>query len=173
MSRINSEIEINAPREKVWAVLADLGAIQNFNPGVKKSYYTSEAREGVGAGRVCELRPLGAIEENVSDWQEGKSFTLNVRPLKKAPPFKKATARFQLDSVGQKTRVAVDINYTLRFGPLGRLLDALMVRPQFSKAAPEILLGLKHYVETGEKVDPAVVKKLKAAGVVMPAVARA
>jgi carbon monoxide dehydrogenase subunit G len=173
MSQFNSEIEINAPREKVWAVLADLGAIQNFNPGVKKSYYTSEAREGVGAARVCEFRPIGAVEESALDWQEGKSFTLDVRPLEKAPPFKKATARFQLDSVGQKTRVAVDINYTLRFGLLGQLLDAVMFRPQFGKAAPEILLGLKHYVETGEKVDPSVVKRLKAAGVVTPAVARA
>jgi carbon monoxide dehydrogenase subunit G len=162
MTSIRTEIRINAPREKVWTVLADLGAIQQFNPGVKKSYYTSESRQGVGASRVCELRPLGAIEESALDWQEGKSFTLDIRPLSKAPPFKKATGRFQLDSVGQKTRVALDIDYTLRFGLLGRLLDALMVRPQFRKAVPELLLGLKHHVETGEPVDPAVIKRLKA-----------
>ena len=161
------------PWEKVWTILADLGAIQNFNPVVKKSYYTSETREGVGASRVCEFRPLGAIEESALDWQEGRSFTLDIRPLKKAPPFRKATARCQLNSVGQRTRVAVDIEYTLRFGLLGRLLDALMFRPQFGKAVPEILLGLKHYIETGETVNPAVVKRLKAAGVVTPAGAHA
>ncbi len=150
--------------------MADLGAIQNFNPGVKKSYYTPDTHEGVGASRVCELRPLGAIEESALDWQEGKSFTLAIRPLKKAPPFRNATGHFQLDSVGQKTGVALDINYTLRFGLLGRLLDALMVRPQFRKAVPELLLGLKHYVETGETVDPAVIKRLHdATGSAVPA----
>ncbi len=113
---------------------------------------------------------FGAIEESALDWQEGKSFTLDIRPLKKAPPFRNATGHFQLDSVGQKTRVALDINYTLRFGLLGRLLDALMVRPQFRKAVPELLLGLKHYVETGETVDPAVIKRLHdATGSAVPA----
>ncbi len=61
MTRISREIRIHAPKEKVWAAIADLGAIQDFHPGVKKSYYTSEQREGVGASRHCDLKPFGFV----------------------------------------------------------------------------------------------------------------
>lgn len=47
MTHVSSEIRINAPKEKVWPIIADLGAIQNFNPAVNKSYYTSEVKEGL------------------------------------------------------------------------------------------------------------------------------
>ncbi len=68
MTKIREEIKIQAPKEKVWAILADLGAIHNFNADVRKSYYTSEAKEGVGVSRACELRPMGIVEEKVTEW---------------------------------------------------------------------------------------------------------
>lgn len=165
MTHISSEIRLNAPKEKVWAIWADLGGIQNFHPGVKKSYYTSEKKEGVGASRVCEFIPMGKVEESVTEWREGEEMTLAVFPKEKAPPFKTAHGRFALKPDGQGTVVTFAFDYALKFGPLGRLLDALMVRPQLRKAVPEILLGLKHHVETGEPVDPAVIKRLKGAAV--------
>lgn len=36
-----------------------------------------------------------------------------------------------------------------------------MVGPQFRKAMPNLLIGLKHYVETGEAIDKAVLRKVK------------
>ena len=44
MTQIREEIRILAPKEKVWAILADLGDIHNFDADVRKSYYTSEAK---------------------------------------------------------------------------------------------------------------------------------
>ncbi len=55
MTQISSEIRINAPKQKVWAIIADLGAVQNFHPDVQKSYYSSENQKGLGTSRVCEL----------------------------------------------------------------------------------------------------------------------
>ncbi len=37
MTKISSEIRIDAAKEKVWDIIADLGGVQNFHPGVKKS----------------------------------------------------------------------------------------------------------------------------------------
>ncbi len=44
-----------------------------------------------------------------------------------------------------RSRLALD--YELKFGPLGRMMDRLLVRRQFKKVVPAILVGLKRYVE--------------------------
>lgn len=49
MTGVSREVPIDAPKDKVWATLANLGAIQNYNPMVARSYYTSDTRTGVGA----------------------------------------------------------------------------------------------------------------------------
>ena len=51
MTKVSGHIVINAPKEKVWEVISDLGAISVWHPGVANSYYTSKQREGVGAAR--------------------------------------------------------------------------------------------------------------------------
>ena len=48
----------------------------------------------------------------------------------------------------------------LRFGILGRLMDAMMVRREFTKIVPKVLAGLKHHVETGELVNQEVAGRL-------------
>lgn len=45
------------------------------------------------------------------------------------------------------------IEYSLKMGPVGALMDATLVKPQFSKGFGGLLAGLKHYTETGEQVD--------------------
>jgi len=164
MTQITSSIRINAPKDRVWAVLADLGGIQRYNPMVKKSFYNTSEKHGVGAGRVCELLPMGQLEETAVKWSEGQSYTLEVRPLKGMPPMKDVQATLSVSEDGDATVVDLDMSYSLKFGPLGALMDALMVRPQFSKAAPNIIKGLKHFVETGEEVTPQVIKRIDAQG---------
>lgn len=161
MTRIYHNIRINAPKEKVWSILADLGAIQNFNPGVKKSYYVSEEKQGPGASRVCELIPLGSIKETATAWQEGESFALDIRPLSPIPPLKQAVGRFTLKADGQHTIITLAMEYNLKFGPLGVLLNALAFKSQFRRGLSDLLLGLKHHAETGELVDQKVIKRLK------------
>ncbi len=43
MSNFSAHIKINAPKEQVWAVLADLGSIYKWNPGIARSYSTSDS----------------------------------------------------------------------------------------------------------------------------------
>ena len=54
MSKLTHQVTINAPVDEVWEVLADFGAIDKWAPPVSKSYSTTEANGGVGAGRHCD-----------------------------------------------------------------------------------------------------------------------
>ena len=52
MTRVTNEIRIDAPREKVWNVIAELGSVSVWNPFLADSRYTSEAKEGLEAAQA-------------------------------------------------------------------------------------------------------------------------
>jgi|GEM_PF-1906127 hypothetical protein len=66
MTIIISEIRIKAPKAKVWSVLSDLGTISVWSPAIAKSFYTSEAKEGLEATRHCDFPGGGYIEERAT-----------------------------------------------------------------------------------------------------------
>ncbi len=144
---IKEEIKINVPKDKVWNVLSDLSGIQNFHPGVKKSYYVTDQKEGIGAARVCELKPMGSIKETAVEWSEGQLMSLTIESLEKAPPLKNAYGRIKLEKDGNDTVASLEMGYELKFGILGGLMNSMMVKPQFQKVVPAMLKGLKNYCE--------------------------
>jgi uncharacterized protein YndB with AHSA1/START domain len=155
MTKFTREVRIHAPKEKVWAALADFGNIAVFNPTVPISYSTNNLHSGKGATRHCDIGTGGSsIEERVVAWQEGESMTIDIYAGKKAPPFRQAQATIAVREAGADvTIVRGTLEYSMKFGPLGALMDALMVKPQFGKAWTALFAGLKHHIETGEKVD--------------------
>ncbi len=150
MTRITGDIHIDAPKEHVWDILADLGGIKNFHPGLTDSYYHPGAKRGVGASRHCDLKPFGSLEETVVRWEEGESYTLRIHDGKKVPPFSRAegTLAVRANGGGSGTVATMTLEYSLKFGPLGRLMNAIMVRRQFEKVIPAVLGGLKKYAES-------------------------
>ncbi len=162
MTQLSSEICIQALPTHVWRVLADLGAIKKFNPSVRASRYISEQRVGPGAARQCDLLPMGSLQETTIDWQEGEAITLRMHSWHRTPPFRTATVRFAIAPQEGSTLASCDIDYHMKWGPLGQLLDGWMVRPQFRKVLADMLQGLKHYCETGEAVTPEVWRRLRA-----------
>jgi hypothetical protein len=57
MTTIHQEIQAACSPESVWALLADLVAVERYNPRVKRAAIEGAQRSGVGARRSCELVP--------------------------------------------------------------------------------------------------------------------
>ncbi|MEM7537604.1 MAG: SRPBCC family protein [Chloroflexota bacterium] len=155
MAVITREIEINAPKAKVWDVLADFGNISRFNPSVPKSYLTSGQTSGVGMTRHCDLSMMSgaSVEERVLEWVDGERMAIEIYDGEKMPPMRKAIAYLSVSERNGKTFVTGTMDYTLKMGPLGRVMDAMMVKPQLGKTWEKLFAGLKHHLETGETVD--------------------
>ena len=149
MTHIKRQTTINAPQAQVWEVIADLGAVQDFNPNVSRSYYNSGPRTGVGASRHCDLTVGGSLEETAIAWKDGESFTLELHGGKLTPPFQGAEATFRLHPEGGRTRVTVDLEYSMKYGLLGALMDRILVQNRFGNALGTTLDALKKYVENG------------------------
>ena len=159
MTTFSTSVRIEAPIEKVWEVLSDLGSIYRWNPGVTHSYATSEATSGEGATRHCDIKvgPMsGYLKERAFDWRDGEGFKIDI--YESSMPLKSNIVEFSVRADGDGTHVTVCPEYAVKFGFIGAIADALMFRRQFKKGMDGLLAGLKYHVETGKEVGTDVPK---------------
>lgn len=162
MTTLNHEIYINAPKSQVWDVIANLGGIVKFHPLVTNSYYVTDDKQGTGAARVCEFGPDTSVNETAIAWNEGESYTLDVQFIKgQKPPVHSFHGSLSLREHGSGTVVGMTLEYAPKFGPLGKIMDVMLLRPKFNKLVSSVLKGLKHHIETGESVDPQVLSQIE------------
>ncbi len=146
MTVVTSEIRIDAPRDKVWDVVADLGSVSIWNPALADSHYTSDAKEGVGASRHCDFPDGGYVKEHALEWKPGEAFTLDI--YEGTVPFASATGGFSLSDDEDGTMTTIAIEYDLKADvPVD---PQEIERQNREELLPLVLAGLKHYVETGE-----------------------
>ncbi len=145
MGSFKRSIGINAPVASVWEVLADIGNISEWNPGVVRSYVTGDRAGEVGAARHCDLGGKNYLDEEVIEWDEGRLLTIRV--VGSNMPFKTADIRFTLSGEGDGTTVTVAPEYSLKGSIVGVLMDTLVVRRMYVRGMESLLSGLKEHVE--------------------------
>ena len=152
MGSFATSVRIDASREQVWAVLSDLGSIYKWNPGIEHSFATSDEATGDDAMRQCDLPDGGFLRERAFNWSEGEGFTIEV--YETSLPLKESFVDFRATPEGEATVVNLKMDYKLKFGPIGALLDAAFAGRQARNGMAELLGGLKDYVETGKQANP-------------------
>jgi ligand-binding SRPBCC domain-containing protein len=146
MTLLENSIRIDAPPERVWSVLATLDALQKYDPGVSNVEVLSSERQGPGAERRCDLAPGGWFKERVATWRpnEALSFELYECTL----PVRRLRHDYELVPDGAGTIVRQRMEYQLKFGPVGALLDAIVVRRKWNDGIRGFFEGLKRFVES-------------------------
>jgi uncharacterized protein YndB with AHSA1/START domain len=152
--QLTREVAIDAPREQVWAVVADSNRLAEWAPPVKDVSELSDRPEGVGSTRICQVE-LG-----------GRSGTMTERCVAFEPPHRAAyvvdddnlgfgrmfadygfTITIEDDLRGGSI-ASTETHYTPR-NPLFKLINALIMRRRFERAVDELLSGLKRASERG------------------------
>lgn len=149
MTVLENSIHIDAPPEKVWSVLASLDALERYDPGVRKSKIVTALREGPGSARRCDLAPGGWLQEKVADWRPNESLAFEL--FECTLPVRRLKHSYTLTAEGSGTTVHQRMEYELKLGPIGRLMDATIVRKKWDAGIKGFFAGLKHYVETGQR----------------------
>ena len=147
MTVLDNAIRIDASPERVWATLAKLDVLHEYDPVVAKSEALPGPRDGLGASRQCDLKAGGWFRERVTAWvpQRALSFELFDCTL----PVRRLTHSYTLTPEAGGTLVEQRMEYELKFGPIGMLMDTLMVRRKSDAGIKGFFQGLKRYVETG------------------------
>ena len=132
MRTVNLSKKIDAPRQVIWEILADFGNVADWNTGVNESHSTSDAANGVGATRHCDLGAGGGLEETIRDWEPNERMAISIDAATKAP-IKGGLGTFVLtgDEAGP-TEVALQFEYTPKGGPIGNLFGRVLDK-QFMK----------------------------------------
>ena len=149
MGKFAEQIAIKASRPTVWQALADIGAIYQWNPGVLRSRTTTAGEIGLGSGRRCELGHKNYLDERVVEWEPDRALTMRI--VDTNLPFKTADIRFTLTARDDDTLVTVSPSYTLKYGVLGRIMDAMLLRYAYRRGMINLLTGLKRYIEDGHR----------------------
>jgi len=149
MTVLENSIRIDAPPAKVWSVLSALDTLDQYDPVVKKSELVTQAKEGLGAARRCDLAPSGWFKEKVSEWDPDRSLAFEL--VECSLPVRRLKYRYTLTTEGGATVVLQRMEYELKFGLLGKLLNSLMVRKKWDAGVKGFFAGLKYYVETGRR----------------------
>lgn len=142
----NAIININAPKDQVWAVLEDFNNVYLWAPGVSKSHALGDKRQEVGASRYCKLEDFGEIDEVVTEWNQGEGFTYSVSAL---GPLNNAVSRWTLTTINATTtQLEVEFAYDIRFGLLGKMMHALVMQKKLHTSLPQTLQDFKNHMES-------------------------
>jgi polyketide cyclase/dehydrase/lipid transport protein len=143
MSNVRVTHQTSASSQACWALLADFKNIALFNPNLSQSYLVEGSSEtGVGTMRQCDMKDgKSFIRERVLEWNEGRDYTVEI--YEGSMPVDKAIIKIGLvPGATGGTQVFMDFTYTTRMGPLGKVLDVVMMRSMFEKMLRSVVEGL-------------------------------
>jgi|GEM_PF-408587 len=146
MATIFNEIAINATTQQVWAVLSDLAVLEKYDPTVLRSELISTEISGIDAKRKVYMKDgKNWFEEKVTEWQPNKALTIQLTNC--TFPIDHLKHSYSFETSGNTTVVKQVMVYDVKFGALGKLMDALMVKKQTDKGIKLFMAGLKKFVE--------------------------
>ena len=151
MTILRHEARASCSPERVWSLLADLESVQRYNQTVRAASIHGEQRTGVGAQRLCQLVPSGRVVERVTHWEEGHALGLEIAESDWPIHFMKWVTR--IEAQGGGTRITQDLEYKVKFGPLGWLLDNLVMKKKLTSTLDSVFAELVRLAERGNEPE--------------------
>lgn len=148
MSSLTRSVAIDAGKDNVWEVLADFGAVSKWAPTITDSATVGDVTQGVGAVRTCEHEKMGTLQETIVSWTEGEEYSYDVTaglPF----PMKALRNQWNVREQGAGTAVTLHQEFSTKLGPLGWLMESMMLKRMMRQEMRLALAGLKYHIETG------------------------
>ena len=111
-----------------------------------RSVAISTGITGPGAARKVEMKDgKNWFEEKITTWEPGEILTYQLTAC--SFPVSGLSHSYTFEDAGDRVRVKQAMEYTVKFGWLGRLMDKLMIRKQTQAGIDKFFDGLKKYSE--------------------------
>jgi len=146
MATIYNEIMISSDSGKIWDILTDLELLEPYDPTVRKSVLISSQKARVGAARKVDMADgKNWFEERVTRFEPGNVLTIELTAC--SFPVERLSHSYSFEQVGSQTKVIQVMDYTVKFGLFGKLIDALMIKKQSDAGIKKFMSGLKSIAE--------------------------
>lgn len=148
MTTLRNEISIHAPMEHIWEALSRVENLEKFDPTVKSSVALTSLQSGMGASRKVNMRDgKNWFEEKVVEFKPHESLVYQLTDC--SFPIKGLKHSYSFEQAGTDVMVRQVMQYTVKFGLLGKVMDRLMIRKQTNSGILKFFDGLKAYAEQG------------------------
>lgn len=148
------------PADKAWQKLKDLSLAHNYVPGINECRITTQQKEGVGASRRVS-GPQQALDETVTEWNEGRGFTIRLHKGDKPPaPFREATFTYRIDKIDDKS-CKLTCTMTYEVAGIMKLLHGLFLGNLIRNNIRDVALSMACFYETGKKPSKDDLKRLR------------
>ncbi|MFK7921879.1 MAG: SRPBCC family protein [Bacteroidia bacterium] len=151
LKRVQAEVYINAPIEKVWKIVGENFAENSaFSVNAKKTYYLKEVDGMIGSQRRTvdykdKIIDVEIVEYDANDKHvKWEIFNMNVAPLKAG------NSSYTLSSDGKGGTVLVQ---KAAFKMKVFFMD-WVAKGKFTTLFKTQLAAIKHFTETGESITP-------------------
>jgi len=160
---VRAAAPVPLPIEACWEKLRDLTRARDYVPGLTDTVISTEAKQGIGASRVVSHRQFGDMDETVVAWDEGVGITVRLhKGARPARPFKQGAFRYEFRPAGAHCEIHTSLSYVLPGGPLGRLVDALLLRRVFQTNVENVAVCLAENYRTDQPVPESEIPRLRA-----------
>ena len=116
----DDDVDVVAVKAAISRKAEDIGCLKASRP-------IGDQTHGVGARRQVDLKPISALVETVTAWEEGRTIATTNQPSALVP-FKQAESRLTLEPDDDGTAITFDYRYVPRGGPMGRLTGLVIDR---------------------------------------------
>ena len=97
--RVKETIEINAPAEKVWALMGNFGDLGAWHPAIAKTEISGGKNNEVGATRVLTLKDGGTINETLTAF-DAAGMTMKYDITESVLPVREYGATIKVEAAG-------------------------------------------------------------------------
>jgi ribosome-associated toxin RatA of RatAB toxin-antitoxin module len=147
--QVKNNMRVNVSATKIWEVLGDYSSIEKFAPTIKSSPIVEGRSSGLGAKRLCTFNDGSSLIEEITDYQEGKSFKLVVS--EHSMPLISQNAEMKVAAVDENTcDIFMTVNFVVKGGPFGLIMGIVMMKPLMNSVTKNILTGLAYHSITGK-----------------------
>lgn len=147
MARLERNIVIRAPVERVWRVLVDPVRSPDWEAGLVG---VEDANELLDSPAASCIQVMSFRRQTVQGEAEVvEAYAPHTRALRVQPPLTvSAMRRERLVETDEGTEITLELSYDTRGGPLGALLDVALTRPRLAMMLAESLRNLRRLVES-------------------------
>ena len=145
MPRIVKSIDIDAPREHVFAYAADAGKQPEWTTFMKEIEITSGDGKSRGSTDRCLIKIGPRAQPVEAEWTE---YQTNESFGRRATSGMQMQGRMTFTSSGEGTRVEWAIEYSPPLGSLGAVIDVLFMNRVFQNEVEASLENLKTALES-------------------------
>lgn len=146
MGKLINDITINAPIDTIWSILTDLELLDKTDPTVKKATLISENKTGHEAKRKVYMQDgKNWFEEKITVFKPNEELVYQLTDC--SFPIKGLKHTYSFQKTGNQTKVQQVMEYTVKFGFFGVLMDKMIIGKQFNSGINKFLTGLKSYAE--------------------------